>query len=555
MKVLVLMTILRDRDSFFYDAVSSLKQSIGIEVEVRTFGMGMPAKKNADFIYDLSSTTYVPKFVALNSLLSSMDYLENDFILVVDDDVQFSNEWLTNFLELQAEAGFDLAQPALSHDSFYSHPFTLKLHSSRYRRTEFVEIGPVFSVSRQAFAQIFPFPSNFTMGYGLDAVWSQAFSRSEFKMGIIDSCSIKHVRPVGKSYSAEQQRDEQLGLKLDSDVYHFHKVKSIFLTSNNILPRYDNPLEISVVVTSCDRPGLLKELITSLKHQDLDKNVFEIIIVDDGHSSVDDVVTDFFSDLQIVYLRQANSGLATARNVGISCASAPIVLMLDDDDLCDSKLLSSHIEFHRTQKDLQSCALSTTTYKSEDGGVSLMDFLVSKNGFLFSTPTQKFDLDFKYFWGGRTSFKRDFLIRYGLFNPIFRWGYEDIELGFRLQEHGLRVTYLNDALIFVNRDLTLEDFAQRSFRQGLAATQFLNLHRFNEILEYLTTVPFSTRINPQEVLPDLIDYCNDLIFILRHEVFDSKFMRQELEDKVVEVISQIYSISFLNGFFDRIKSE
>ncbi|MBR7518148.1 hypothetical protein KC217_20985, partial [Mycobacterium tuberculosis] len=45
-------------------------------------------------------------------------------------------------------------------------------------------------------------------------------------------------------------------------------------------------------------------------------------------------------------------------------------------------------------------------------------------------------LGFREFWGGRSSCKRDFLLRHGVFNPVFRFGYEDIELGWRLHPHG-----------------------------------------------------------------------------------------------------------------------
>jgi len=54
-------------------------------------------------------------------------------------------------------------------------------------------------------------------------------------------------------------------------------------------------------------------------------------------------------------------------------------------------------------------------------------------------------LDHTYFWGGRSSCKRS-LLRHGLFNPTFRFGSEDIELGHRLSRHGLQVVFARDAV-------------------------------------------------------------------------------------------------------------
>jgi hypothetical protein len=85
-------------------------------------------------------------------------------------------------------------------------------------------------------------------------------------------------------------------------------------------------------------------------------------------------------------------------------------------------------------------------------------------------------LDFSYFWGGRSSCKRGFLLEYGVFNPVFRFGAEDIELGFRLEKVGLRVVYNAAAISSMVRTLTFEDFCRRCRLQGQSNWVFSQLH-------------------------------------------------------------------------------
>src|SRR5262249_32475514 len=85
-------------------------------------------------------------------------------------------------------------------------------------------------------------------------------------------------------------------------------------------------------------------------------------------------------------------------------------------------------------------------------------------------------LDHTYFWGGRSSCKRAFLLAHGLFNPTFTFGSEDIELGYRLSRHGLEVVFARGAVSRMNRAVTLEDFCRRVERQGRSQLWFSRLH-------------------------------------------------------------------------------
>ena len=237
--------------------------------------------------------------------------------------------------------------------------------------------------------------------------------------------------------------------------------------------------KISVVVTTFNRANLLKKTLISLASQTLADDELEVIVIDDGSTDETSHVVGHLKGLiKINYVYQPNSGLASAKNHGLFYCRAPIVLFLDDDDVADPVLLEQHLLAHKTYPDPNFAILGHTNLADNLLDDPLMKFVTSAGGHLFSfeqIPVST-HLDYSYFWGGRTSCKRNYLLSHGVFNPVFRFGYEDIELGFRLKRHGLHVVYWPMALNTMIRRMTLQRFLKRCFRQGESGYRFLSLY-------------------------------------------------------------------------------
>ena len=121
--------------------------------------------------------------------------LQYDFVWFPDDDLAAAKPAINQMFALCAELQLELAQPALSFDSYISHPITLVNKSFLVRYTNFVEImAPVFS---RAFLQrcVSSFTENLS-GHGLDHLWP-IWASAPYKLGILDACPIRHTRPVG----------------------------------------------------------------------------------------------------------------------------------------------------------------------------------------------------------------------------------------------------------------------------------------------------------------------------------------------------------------------
>lgn len=98
----------------------------------------------------------------------------------------------------------------------------------------------------------------------------------------------------------------------------------------------------SIVVPAYNAAQTLPETLNSLLAQtEVD---FEIVVVDDG--STDDtasVVAPYLLDPRVKLLRQANRGLAGARNSGIAAVQGDYVGFCDADDLWMPGKLSAHV--------------------------------------------------------------------------------------------------------------------------------------------------------------------------------------------------------------------
>lgn len=244
---------------------------------------------------------------------------------------------------------------------------------------------------------------------------------------------------------------------------------------------------ISVIIPTFNRADLLCEALKSLTKQSIPKDEFEVVVIDDGSSdNTEDVCRGFEKSLNIIYNKQINSGIAAAKNLGIFMSSSPLLFFFDDDDVADANLLAEHIRTHRLHPEENTAVLGYTTWHPSLKITPLMHYVTDVGGFLFSCEhlKDKQELDFTYFWGGRSSCKRSFLVRNGVFNQQFTFGSEDIELGYRLSKFGLRVVFNRKAISYMIRPLTFDQFCTRCVKQGRSQYHFGKMHPDPVITSY-----------------------------------------------------------------------
>lgn len=138
------------------------------------------------------------KWPALFELLLDHEALVRsyEYVWLPDDDLACTGDDITQLFDICRAQRLQLAQPSLSHDSYFSHLITLHNPYFRLRYTSFVEImAPCFH--RDAFWRLVPTFNRSLSGWGLDIIWPSLLQARVDEIAIIDQIQIRHTRRVG----------------------------------------------------------------------------------------------------------------------------------------------------------------------------------------------------------------------------------------------------------------------------------------------------------------------------------------------------------------------
>jgi glycosyltransferase involved in cell wall biosynthesis/peptidoglycan/xylan/chitin deacetylase (PgdA/CDA1 family) len=107
-------------------------------------------------------------------------------------------------------------------------------------------------------------------------------------------------------------------------------------------------MKVSVVITTFNRRSSLERCLKSLAEQTFPPGEFEVVVVSDGCTDgTDEFLRTYEASHGFRWLTQKNTGQPAAQNAGIAAASGEIVIMMDDDCICDPGLVAAHDEAHR----------------------------------------------------------------------------------------------------------------------------------------------------------------------------------------------------------------
>src|SRR5713101_1015511 len=98
---------------------------------------------------------------------------------------------------------------------------------------------------------------------------------------------------------------------------------------------------VSIVITTFNQAPYVVAALESVFSQTFER--YEVIVVDDGSTDYTPRVLEPFEP-RITYVRQANQGIAAARNTGVSHAKGELVAFLDGDDLWEPAKLACQVE-------------------------------------------------------------------------------------------------------------------------------------------------------------------------------------------------------------------
>jgi glycosyltransferase involved in cell wall biosynthesis len=182
---------------------------------------------------------------------------------------------------------------------------------------------------------------------------------------------------------------------------------------------------------NCDR--YIKQAVDSVLAQ---KDIaHEVIVIDDGSSDRTQEILQEYGD-KILYMRQANQGVATARNNGIELANGEFIAFLDADDYFLPNKLAAQVAIFDTQA---SIGIVHSGWQRVDAeGNKQMDIRPWKN---YPELNLEAWLRWKPVLPSAMMFRREWLQAVNGFDPRFPPA-EDVDLILRLALKGCSATWL-----------------------------------------------------------------------------------------------------------------
>lgn len=102
-------------------------------------------------------------------------------------------------------------------------------------------------------------------------------------------------------------------------------------------------LKLSIIVPVYKVEPYLRKCVESLLRQDLSRDSYEIILIDDGSPdncpSICDEYARFYENVKVIH--KDNGGLSSARNRGIEAANGEYVQFVDSDDYLEPNVLKT----------------------------------------------------------------------------------------------------------------------------------------------------------------------------------------------------------------------
>ncbi|MDD2877781.1 MAG: DUF707 domain-containing protein [Acidiphilium sp.] len=139
-----------------------------------------------------------PKWPALYALINENPHFLSNYanIWLPDDDLLTGKDNINRLFDIFEKYNLQVAQPALTWNSFFGHLTTLQNKKFQIRFTNYVEVmAPCFST--QILRKALPLLNSNLSGWGLDFVWTKLVDRPETDIAIIDAVTVQHTRPVG----------------------------------------------------------------------------------------------------------------------------------------------------------------------------------------------------------------------------------------------------------------------------------------------------------------------------------------------------------------------
>ncbi len=224
-------------------------------------------------------------------------------------------------------------------------------------------------------------------------------------------------------------------------------------------------LPVSVVIPYYNAPEALALLLASLEGQSYPRDLFEVIVVDDGSPTPLERPRSTPLDVKVVRQDRRGFGQTRARNAGSRAAAGDILVFFDGDVMAEAGCLAAHARWHHAVSDaltvgfrahVQVDGLDADAIRRRPGSLEALFAdrpveppWVEQHMRATGDLTSKDDDPFRLVVGANFGVGRDFYALVGGAEESFtEWVPDDVELGYRIYTRGGLLVPARDALVW-----------------------------------------------------------------------------------------------------------
>lgn len=218
-------------------------------------------------------------------------------------------------------------------------------------------------------------------------------------------------------------------------------------------------MKTSVVIATFGRQEFLRRSLDSLSAQTVSEKDFTVVICNHGgQAEVTGICNEYSRTLRLkeVCMQRHGFNVAEPKNCGIHAAKTGLVIVVDCGIVCPPRFIESHMAEHlrhprayvagevlgwdcETKSPFWNSLNPRQCPKKSEFPIQVRDYRLDMLDAAEHAP-------WTLFWGCNFSVNIEHLMTTGGYDPTFSgWGWDDLELGYRLNRAGLNFRYSRKA--------------------------------------------------------------------------------------------------------------
>jgi len=195
-------------------------------------------------------------------------------------------------------------------------------------------------------------------------------------------------------------------------------------------------MKFSIIVPTFNRKKLLIECLNALLNQDYPKNMYEVLVIDDGSNDGTFKLVHFFKKKysNLRYFQIQHSGPGPARNFGLSKSRGKFIAFTDDDCIVDFDWLKKiELAFKKTGADAVGGSIINPIDKYISNAQYILNFSSwfpeMNEGLVRDIPT------------ANIAYKKKSIIKYSFEKGLLGYSYEDSIFNYILFSEGKKIFF------------------------------------------------------------------------------------------------------------------